>query len=122
MPTPENRQLLEAAYAGFNRREMDATLRTMHPEVHWPNGMEGGWVHGHAGVREYWTRQWGLIDPHVEPVGFTDEPDGRIAVSVGQTVRDLDGHILMDRLVEHIYRIEGGLIVAMEIREPEPAA
>ena len=122
MPTPEDRELLQTAYAGFNRRDIDATLRTMHPEVHWPNGMEGGWVDGHAGVREYWTRQWGLIDPHVEPVGFTDEPDGRIAVSVGQTVRDLDGHILMDRLVEHIYRIEGGLIVAMEIREPEPAA
>jgi hypothetical protein len=40
---------------------------------------------------------------------------------VQQTVRDLDGHILMDRLVEHVYRIEGGLIVAMEIREPKPA-
>lgn len=119
MPTPEDLQLLKTAYAGFNRRDIDTTLRTMHPEVHWPNGMEGGWVDGHAGVREYWTRQWGMIDPHVEPVGFTDEADGRIAVSVQQTVRDLDGQILMDRLVEHVYRIEGGLIVAMEIREPE---
>ena len=120
MPTPEDRELLQTAYAGFNRRDIDATLRTMHPEVHWPNGMEGGWVHGHAGVREYWTRQWGLIDPHVEPVEFTDEADGRITVSVQQTVRDLGGQILMDRLVEHVYRIEGGLIVAMEIREPKP--
>jgi len=27
--------------------------------VDWPNGMEGGRVHGHAEVRAYWTRQWG---------------------------------------------------------------
>lgn len=121
MPTPENRLLLQTAYDGFNRRDIDAVLVTFHPEVLWPNGMEGGWVHGHAGVREYWTRQWGLINPHVEPVGFTDEPDGRVAVSVQQTVRDLDDHLLMDRLVEHVYRIGGGLIVDMEIREPEPA-
>jgi hypothetical protein len=121
MPTADDREVLQTAYAGFNRRDIDATLRTMHPDVQWPNGMEGGWVHGHAGVRAYWTRQWSIIDPHVEPVGFTDEPDGRTVVSVQQTVRDLDGHILMDRLVEHVYRIEAGLIHAMEIREPGPA-
>ena len=121
MPTHEDRELLQTAYAGFNRRDIDAVLLTFHPEVLWPNGMEGGWVHGHAGVREYWSRQWSIIDPHVEPVGFTDKPDGRIAVSVQQTVRDLSGQILQDRLVEHVYRIEGRLIVAMEIREPEPA-
>jgi hypothetical protein len=23
--------------------------------------MEGGWVSGHSGVRDYWTRQWSLV-------------------------------------------------------------
>ena len=41
----------------------------MHPDVIWPNGMEGGTVVGHAAARAYWTRQWGLIDPRVEPRG-----------------------------------------------------
>ena len=40
----------------------------MHPDVDWPNGMEGGREHGHAAVRDYWTRQFGLIDSHVEPL------------------------------------------------------
>jgi hypothetical protein len=114
-----DREVLKAAYAGFNARKIDAVLRTMREDVEWPNGMEGGWVHGHAGVRDYWTRQWGVVDPHVEPVGFVTEPDGRIAVTVRQTVRDLDGKILLDRLVEHVYRIEDGLIRNMEIRDQE---
>ena len=118
MLTPEDSQLLHAAYAAFNGRDIDSALNTMHPQVQWPNGMEGGWVHGHAGIRDYWTRQWGMIDPHVKPVEFADEADGRIAVTVRQTVRDLNGQVLMDRLVEHVYRIDGGLILGMEIREP----
>jgi hypothetical protein len=41
--------------------------------------MEGGVVHGHRGVREYWTRQWGLIDPTVEPLTIQTDPDGLVA-------------------------------------------
>ena len=111
------RELLANIYAFFNAREMDSVLETMHPEVDWPNGMEGGRVHGRGGVRDYWTRQWSLIDPHVEPVGFVTEDDGRIAVSVHQTVRDLSGKVLLDQMVEHVYQIEDGLILSMEIRE-----
>jgi nuclear transport factor 2 (NTF2) superfamily protein len=109
--------LLTAAYTGFNARDVDSVLKLMHSDVDWPNGMEGGWVHGHAGVREYWTRQWGVVDPHVEPVGFVTEGDGRIAVTVEQKVLDLSGNILLDRLVEHVYLVEDGLIRSMEIRE-----
>lgn len=48
--------------------------------------MEGGYVYGHDSVRAYWTRQWGLIDPIVEPQAFGSEPDGRIVVEVRQRV------------------------------------
>jgi len=89
----------------------------MNPDVVWPNGMEGGTVHGHEGVRAYWTRQWGMIDPHVEPVGFRKDGDGRIAVSVHQVVRDLSGNVLLDRMVEHVYTLRDGLIRSMDIRE-----
>jgi dihydrofolate reductase len=73
-------------------------------------------VYGHQGVREYWTRQWGLIDPHVEPQGFKIEEDGRIAVSVHRVVRDLKGNILSDEMVQHIYLIQDGLVISMEIK------
>ncbi len=109
--------LLRKAYAAFNARDIDSALATMQPDVAWPNGMEGGTVHGHTGVREYWTRQWGLIDPHVEPVRFDLDEAGRVVVGVHQVARNLSGEVLLDRMVEHVYTIEGGLIRTMEIRE-----
>jgi hypothetical protein len=35
-------ELLAHTYAAFNGRDIDAVLAVMHPEVDWPNGMEGG--------------------------------------------------------------------------------
>ena len=64
-------KLLMRLYDRFNARDMEAALATMHREVMWANGMEGGHVYGRDGVRNYWTRQWAMIDPHVEPAGFS---------------------------------------------------
>ena len=70
MIAASTQDLLTRTYRAFNARDIDAVLAVMHPEVDWPNGMEGGRVRGHAAVREYWTRQWTMIDPHVEPLEF----------------------------------------------------
>lgn len=110
-------RVLKKAYAAFNARDLDAALATMQPNVEWPNGMEGGTVEGRNGVREYWTRQWSQIDPHVDPVKFDVDGHGRIVITVHQVVRDLSGAILLDRTVEHLYCLEDGLIRCMEVRE-----
>ena len=110
-------ELLKKAYSAFNARDMDSALATMKPDVVWPNGMEGGVVHGHDGVRAYWTRQWSMINPHVEPRTFTPDSSGRIVVGVHQVVRDLSGEVLQDRMVEHVYTLKDGLIQTMDIRE-----
>jgi ketosteroid isomerase-like protein len=107
--------LLAGVYAAFNARDVDRVLAAMHPEVDWPNGLEGGYVHGHAAVRDYWTRQWRSIDPHVEPRRFALEDDGRVAVHVHQVVRDLSGRVVTDHMVRHVYRVESGTIRHMEI-------
>lgn len=115
-------EVLRYAYAAFNARNVDAALATMHPDVDWSNGMEGGRVLGHQAVREYWTRQWTLIDPHVEPLSFVTEPDGRIAVEVRQVVRDSAGALLVDQRVWHVYRMEDGRVREMEIRDASPGS
>lgn len=38
--------VLRAAYAAFNARDLAAALELMHPEVDWPNAWEGGRVVG----------------------------------------------------------------------------
>jgi hypothetical protein len=111
------RGLITEAYRAFNAREMDAALATMQSNVEWPNGMEGGVVCGHTGIRDYWSRQWRVIDPHVDPVKLDPDGHGRIIVSVHQMVRDLEGNVVLDRMVEHVYSLEDGLIRSMEIRD-----
>lgn len=113
---PRERDLL-FVYDAFNRRDIEPILERMDPEVEWPNGMEGGWVHGREGVRAYWTRQWSMIDPHVEATAFEPEQDGRIAVKVHQVVRSLEGAAILDRMVDHVYEFRDQLIKRMEIRE-----
>jgi SnoaL-like domain len=88
----------------------------MHPDVDWPNGMEGGREHGRDAVRAYWTRQFTIIDGHVEPTAMTPEGDG-IRVDVHQVVHDLDGNLLSDGHVQHVYSFRDDLVSHMEIRE-----
>jgi ketosteroid isomerase-like protein len=109
-------EMLQRVYAAFNQREIETVLVEMHPDVDWPNGMEGGRVLGTAGVRDYWRRQFELLDPRVEPQNFTAEADGRIAVDVHQVVHDRAGKLLANQMVQHVYEIRDGLIRSMEIR------
>ncbi len=109
--------MLRKAYNSFNLRDIDSTLTTMHADVEWAKGMEGGIEHGHNAVRNYWKRQWALINPHVEPLKFDKEKDGRINVTVHQVVHDLTGKLLLDETVHHIYKIEDGLVRSMEIKK-----
>lgn len=119
MPVTESSvDLLRRVYRAFNRREIESVLAEMHPDVDWPNGWEGGRVRGTDAVRDYWKRQFEVLNPNVEPVAITPENDGRIAVNVHQVVHDKSGKLLADQMVQHVYEIRDGLIRSMEIREP----
>jgi ketosteroid isomerase-like protein len=109
--------LLRRAYEAFNARDIEGALALMHPDVDSPNAWEGGRVHGHAEVREYWTRQFGQIDSHVEPQAFSTDDRGRVVVQVHQVVRDLDGQVIDDRQVRHVCSIRDGLVERMEVEE-----
>ena len=110
-------ELITSVYHSFNARDIDAVLAHMDPAVDWPNGMEGGRVHGHTEVRGYWERQWKLVDPRVEPVHIAEDSSGHTVVDVHQVIRDLNGAVLMDRMVQHVYTIRDQLITRMDIRE-----
>ncbi len=113
----DEQKLLERLYAWFNARDMESVLAALDARVMWANGMEGGYVHGREGVRDYWTRQWAMVSPKVEPVGFAKRAGGELVVEVHQVVHDLDGTLLQDRMVGHVFWIENGLVVRFDIRE-----
>jgi ketosteroid isomerase-like protein len=113
----EPEELLREAYIAFNARDIDGALAVMHSDVEWPNGMEGGTVYGHDGVRAYWSGQWSIIDPRVEPLSIVREAEGLYVVQVRQVIKDLHGVLLTDRIIHHAYRLENGKVTSMEIRE-----
>lgn len=108
-------ELLKRVYARFNARDMETVLAAMRDDVVWANGMEGGHVHGREGVRSYWTRQWAMVNPNVEPVGFSIGPEQEVIVDVHQVVHDLEGKLLLDQMVIHIFSFEDGLIQRFDI-------
>jgi hypothetical protein len=112
------RDLLVTIYERFNARDIEAVLAALHPDVDWPNGMEGGRIYGRGNVREYWLRQWGVVDSHVEPLRFEEDEPGRTVIDVHQVVRDLAGNLLADQMVQHVYSVRDGLIERMEIVNP----
>jgi hypothetical protein len=108
-------QLLRAAYAAFNARDIGAALTLMTADVTWPKAFKGGFVHGPEEIRAYWTEQWSEIDPHVEPIAFYPQNASQVLVDVHQVVRNLAGSVLADEHVGHRFTLKTGLIQAMEV-------
>ena len=116
--------VLKRIYDRFNARDIDGVLTALADDVVWANGMDGGHVHGHEAVREYWTRQWTMVSPRVDPVGFHRAADGAIVAEVRQSVRDLDGkalegqaHGLKDKTVGHVFRLRNGKVTHFDIQD-----
>jgi hypothetical protein len=112
--------LMAKIYAAFNKRDIDGTLAFMSENVDWPKSSEGGRVVGKKEIGAYWTRQWTEFNPHVEPIEVIREDD-KTHVKVHQLVKTLNGEVLSDQDVWHIYTIKDGLIERMDISEKEPS-
>src|ERR1700679_3502889 len=119
----DTRTVIERAYSAFNKRDIDGALELMTEDVNWPRASEGGRVVGKEEIRAYWTRQWSEFDPHVEPLAMTEEDGGKIRVRVHQLVKSLQGEVLSDSEVLHVFTVNRGLIAAMDLGdEADPTA
>jgi len=119
----DTKTVIKKAYAAFNRRDIDGALALMAEDVNWPKASEGGRVVGKDEIRAYWTRQWGEFDPHVEPLEITERGGGKVRVRVHQLVNSLQGDVLSDSEVIHVFTMNAGLIAAMELGdEADPSA
>jgi ketosteroid isomerase-like protein len=120
----ENIILLERLYDRFNARDIDGVLDGLAEDVVWANGMDGGHVEGLDAVRQYWTRQWAVVSPHVEPVAFRLVADETIIAEVLQSVFDLEGnplhgqtHGLKDKTVGHVFHFREGKVARFDIQD-----
>ena len=111
----DTKTLIEQAYSAFNKRDIDGALALMTQDVSWPKASEGGKIVGKDEVRAYWTRQWAEFDPHVEPLAITEGDGGKVRVRVHQLVKSLQGDVLSDSEVLHVFTVNSGLIAAMDL-------
>jgi len=111
----DTKAVIEQAYSAFNRRDIDGALALMTEDVSWPKASEGGKVIGKEEIRAYWTRQWGEFDPHVEPLAIMAGDEGKVRVRVHQLVKSVQGDILSDSEVLHVFTVNNGLIQAMDL-------
>ena len=111
----DTKTIIEQAYSAFNKRDIDGALALMAQDVSWPKASEGGKIIGKEEIRAYWTRQWSEFDPHVEPLAMTEEDGGKTRVRVHQLVKSLQGNVLSDSQVFHVFTMRGGLIAAMDL-------
>jgi hypothetical protein len=109
----DTKRVIQQAYSAFNKRDIDGALALMTQDVSWPKASEGGKIVGKEEIRAYWTRQWSEFDPHVEPVAIAEEAGGKLRVRVHQLVKNLEGDVLSDSEVLHVFTMNGGLIAAM---------
>ena len=117
-------EVIHRIYDRFNARDIDGVLVELADDVAWANGMDGGHVYGREAVRHYWTLQWAIVSPHVEPVAISVRGEDTVAVEVIQSVFDLEGkplagqsHGLKDKTVMHVFQVENGRIVRFDIEE-----
>jgi hypothetical protein len=108
--------MFQDLYAAFNARDLDAILEKFAPEVDWPNGFQGGRVHGREAVRAYWTEQFARFHPRVEARSVTEREDGKVEVAVHQRLYSVTEALLDESDLLHVYTLtEDGLIARMEI-------
>lgn len=110
--------LIKQLYEDFNARKIDAILAVMSEDVMWANGMNGGYVHGHKDLRNYWERQWSALKPHIKPVGFKRTEEGSIWVDALFSGECMDGQQqeFKDMPVVHIFHVKDRLVSRFDIQ------
>jgi hypothetical protein len=101
-------------YQNFNSRKIDLVISQMTKNVRWANGMDGGYVFGHDGVKNYWKKQFETVSSNVTPVDIKME-NNLIKIKVHQVVHDLNGSLLADEYVYHYFHLSDNKIADFEI-------
>jgi hypothetical protein len=109
-------QVIHQIYKSFNARDMQGVFALLTDDVAWANGMEGTHIYGKDAIRDYWTHQWSVIDPHVEPLKIARAADGSLVVDVHQVVKNLEGQTLIDETVKHAFRLDDGHVQRFDIQ------
>jgi ketosteroid isomerase-like protein len=107
---------LRAAYAAFNRGDIDAALAPMDASIEWSEPAEfpgGGAYHGREGVRRYLTQsRAGWAEGSSEPERFITAGN-RVIVFVHARIRPQGSNEWSDVRLADVYTVRDGKAVQM---------
>jgi len=109
------RAQLKKVYAAFNTRDLGALAPMLHPDVEWPNGLEGGTVRGRQAVLDYFARQFETMNPDARLIGVRFEPPARLVADLQYAVKDLRGQVWSDTRATLAYDFRDGLLAGMVV-------
>jgi hypothetical protein len=118
----ERETFLEAADRCLNAREIDALLSMMSDAIEWPDLANNAVLSDKASIHRYWTAQFEVADPSVQPSAFEHVADD-VVVSVRQHVNGVRGEVIVPpAVVFHRYSSSRELISRMVSSSDEPTA
>lgn len=119
----DRKALLTRLYAAFNDKDVATLVAGMHPDVSWPNFLEGGRVEGREAMIAYWVNQFAIVTPEASPFEMRELPDGRVVVRLHYVVKATEGGgVWTDEITTNTFTFDGDQITRMDWGEPEDGA
>jgi ketosteroid isomerase-like protein len=110
---------LRTAYDGFTRRDMQAILSVMDPDIEWDATdalAHTGMFHGHDGVTDYIETLSGAWDEYeLVPEQFTESSDGRHVMVLGSVRGRLVSGQDVDARFAHVLQVEDGKVTRLKV-------
>jgi uncharacterized protein len=113
-----NVELVQGAYAAFNRGDRSALLETLDPDVEWlpmRAMVEGGGYRGREAVAELFNQDGVLQDLDVEPEDLAPLGDDRVLARVRLRGRGRGSGVEVDQRLADLWTIRDGLVTRFEV-------
>lgn len=108
------RSLLLRFYKALDSKDVEGVAAVLHPDVDFPDQLNGGRLTGAAAVRDYFAGAFDLINSENAVSEFRSGPDGTMEARVHHHVTSLEGRLWHDGPVDYRFTFRDGLIARVD--------
>lgn len=111
--------LLTRHFDATRRRDLEAVVAQLHPDIAFANILEGGDVAGIEAARGYFQRQFAMAGVDIGLMRVRPQADGWVHADVEITLRRPDGRLWSQNSAVIAYLLRDDLIVGID-PQPDP--
>lgn len=113
------RTLLLRFYKALDSKDVEGVAAVLHPDVDFPDQIDGGRRTGAPAVLDYFANAFALINSDNTPTAFHGRPDGTMEVRVHHHVTSLEGALWHDGPADYRFTFRDGLIARVDRLDEE---